>query len=80
MTINMERVERLAGAVDDVTDDFGLNCGEALFAFTTMIKITLDSTSEPAVRARLRKAVADAILADSLTPLVQVIEGRRKAS
>lgn len=78
--VSLERVERIAAAVDEVTDGFGLNCGEALFAFTAMIKTTLDSSGDPTVRALMKKAVVDSIASESLKPLVRLIEGKRTTS
>lgn len=78
--IELERVERIAAAVDEVTDGFGLNCGEALFAFVAMIKTTLDSTDDPAVRAVMKKAVIDSITTESLVPIVRLMEGKRAPS
>lgn len=76
MTISYERVERVAAAVDKITDRHGLNCGEALYAFTFMLIETLAGTS-PDVRAMMAKAVTDSIQVGDTAPLSKLITGRK---
>lgn len=76
MTISRERVEQIAAAVDEITDRDGLNCGEALYAFTFMIIGTLAVTS-PDVRAMMARAVTDSIQVGDTAPLAKLITGRK---
>ena len=79
VTLSTERMERVAGAVDDVTDTFGLNAGEAIFTFTTMLLITMRDMPTD-VRAVLVSGVVDSLRADSMLPLGNVLHGERKVS
>ena len=65
----MTRVERVAQAVDDVTEHHGLSCGEAVWVFTALLQISMEDAS-PEVQDVLRKAVIDALNTGSLRPLV----------
>jgi hypothetical protein len=67
----MTPVERVAEAVDSVTEQHGLSRGEALWVFTAMLQTTLAGAS-PDVRDALRAAVVESLNRNSLRPLVVV--------
>ena len=77
MTLSYERVERVAAAVDEVTDTAGLNCGEALYAFTFMLIHTLKQRTSPEIRELMAKAVADSIQVGDTAPLTTLLTGRK---
>ena len=65
----MTRVERVAQAVDEVTEHHGLSRGEAIWVFTAMLVASLEGAS-PEGQDVLREAVIDSLNAGSLRPLV----------
>jgi len=77
VTLSYERVERVAAAVDEVTDTAGLNCGEALYAFTFMLIHTLKQRASPEVRELMAKAVSDSIQIGDTAPLTTLLTGRK---
>lgn len=74
--ISIERVERIASAVDEITDEYGLNRGEALLAFTSMLLTTLEDCSSD-VRDVLQEAVAESLRTKSCVPLHQCLAVRK---
>lgn len=72
MILNVKRVEGVAAAVDAVTEADGLNCGEALWVFTSMLTTTLEAADEE-VRDAMRDAVIESLRAKSLKPLAELM-------
>ena len=70
--IRQQRIENVAGAVDAVTEKHGLNRGEALYAFTSMLLTTLEETS-PDVREAFCQAITASLEQNSIKPLSELL-------
>ena len=66
----MTNTERIAAAVDDITEQHGLTAGDAIWVFTAMLNITLGKMS-PDVRRVLADGIGQSVQSGSLRPLVE---------
>lgn len=68
----MTRAERVAHAVDGVVAANGLTVGEAVYALTMMLNITLKGAG-PDVREALASAIKESLDGGGAAPLLKVL-------
>lgn len=66
----MTRIDRVAEAVDEVTRRYGLSKGEAIYAFTGMLQVTLRAAISESVRQAMTDAIVEALRQRSVRPLI----------